>query len=217
MPSPDLPAPSAAPLTGLAGFGRPHAIPGEDTAGYEMLLARMSETVRPRDVIEEGFVRDVADLQWDILRNRRLKAALMRACAGEGLHRLLHSLDVPGNTMTLSQRWAARELEAAEQVDAILNLAGLGMDHVMAMTLRLRIGEIERIDGMIASAEARRAAALRDIGHYRATFAASVRRAVEAEDKISEPHVTPAVVELLLPLIERASAKASREAAERPA
>src|SRR5690242_4749268 len=94
MPSPDLPAPSAAPLApGLTGFGRPQAIPGEDTAGYEALLARTSETVRPRDVIEEGFVRDVADLQWDILRNRRLKSALMRACAGEGLLWLLNSLD----------------------------------------------------------------------------------------------------------------------------
>jgi hypothetical protein len=186
-PSPDLPVPSAAPLPpGLAGLGRPQVIPGEDAAGYEALLARISATVRPRDVIEEGFARDVADLQWDILRNRRLKAALMRACAGEGLHRLLHSLDVPGNTVTLSQRWAARELAAAEQVDAILNLAGLGMDHVMALTLRLRIGEIERIDGMIASAEARRAATLREIDHYRAMFGASVRRAVAAADTIAD-------------------------------
>ena len=214
--SPDLPAPSAAPLPpALAGFGRPQAIPGEDTADYETLLARMSETVRPRDVIEEGFVRDVADLQWDILRNRRLKAALMTACAGDGLHRLLHSLDVPGCTVTLSQRWAARQLEAAEQVDAILNAAGLGMDHVMALTLRLRIAEIERIDRMIASAEARRAATLREIEHYRTTFGASVRRAVEAEDKLTRPALPPK--ELLLPLIARAEARAraAQEAAER--
>jgi len=187
MPSPSSDLPSAAPLPpALASFGRPQAIPGEDTAGYETLLARMSETVRPRDVIEEGFVRDVADLQWDILRNRRLKAALMRACAGEGLLWLLDSLDVPGSSLTLINRWMSRQFEAAEQVDAILDAAGLGMDHVMAQTLRLRIGEIERIDRMIASAEARRTAALRDIEQYRANFGLGLRRAVEGADAIAD-------------------------------
>ena len=43
----------------------------------------------------------------------------------------------------------------------------------------MRIGEIERIDRMTATAEARRNAALREIAHHRAHFAASLRDAAQ--------------------------------------
>ena len=48
----------------------------------------------------------------------------------------------------------------------------------MAQVLCTRIVEVERIDRMIASAEARRAATLREITHHREQFAAALRGAV---------------------------------------
>jgi hypothetical protein len=162
-----LPATSSATLPDLAYLGAAALIPGDDAAGYDTLLARMTADVRPGSVIEEAWTRDVADLVWEALRLRRLKAALMTACADQGMQKLLRSLDVHGNTIELSQRWAARELQAVAEVDAVLAAAGLGINHVMARTLAVRVAEIERIDRMTASAEARRAAALREIGHHR--------------------------------------------------
>jgi IS30 family transposase len=53
------------------------------------------------------------------------------------------------------------------------------MDAVMARTLGLKIHEIERIDRMTMAAEARRNAILREIERHRATFARTLRRAVE--------------------------------------
>jgi hypothetical protein len=185
-PTRDLSTPSASPsLATLDFLGRAPLIPGDDAAGYDTLLARVSGAVRPGDLIEEAWVRDVADLVWEAVRLRRLKAALMTACANEGMHKLLLSLDVPG-ALGLSQRWAARELDAVGKVDAVFAAAGLGMDHVMAQTLRLRIGEIERIDRMIASAEARRNATLREIAHRRERFAASLHRSAQAAAGIED-------------------------------
>lgn len=184
--SPDLPIPAASPPATLACFGRPPLIPGEETAAYEALQAGISDNVRPHGVLEEAWVREVGDLTWERLRLRRLKASLMTACANQGLQKLLESLNVPGNTHELARRWAARELAAVAQVDAVLDAAGLGMDHVMSRTLHKNIAEIVCIERMIASIELRRAALLREIAHYRTHLGADLRRAADAADTIHD-------------------------------
>src|SRR5271155_4059961 len=73
----------------LAPFGPPPLLQGEDKAAYGTLLARISSTVRPADILEEIWVRDIVDLSWDILRLRRLKVNLIAATAYEGLQIVL--------------------------------------------------------------------------------------------------------------------------------
>src|SRR5262249_40380352 len=63
----------------LALFGPPSLIEGEDADTYDELLARMLAAVKPGDVIEEMLTADVASLEWEILRWRRLKTSLLRA------------------------------------------------------------------------------------------------------------------------------------------
>ena len=63
----------------LALFGPPLLIEGEDAATYDDLLAHMLAAVKPVDVIDEMLIVDVASLEWDILRWRRLKLSLIRA------------------------------------------------------------------------------------------------------------------------------------------
>ena len=43
----------------------------------------------PRDPLEQAWVRDVVDLIWDAVRLRRLKAALLTACAADGMQKVL--------------------------------------------------------------------------------------------------------------------------------
>ena len=62
---------------------------GQDLAAYDELLARVSGAVKPSDVLEEIWVRDVVDLVWEALRLRRLKADLIAANAHEGLEQIL--------------------------------------------------------------------------------------------------------------------------------
>ena len=65
----------------------------------------------------------------------------------------------------------------------VLEKAGLTMDDVFAETLPDQIDCFERIDRMLASAEARRNNALHEIDRHRETLGAAVRQAVdEIED-----------------------------------
>jgi len=78
----------------LALFGTPLLIEGEDAATYDELLAHMLAAVKPVDVIDEMLVVDVAALQWEILRWRRLKASLIQAHVVKALkHFLFDELD----------------------------------------------------------------------------------------------------------------------------
>src|SRR5262245_29334768 len=69
-------------------LGEVPAIPGESAASYDELLTRMTETLKPGDLIEEVWVRDIVDMTWDILRLRRLKAGLLAGGARHGLDNL---------------------------------------------------------------------------------------------------------------------------------
>jgi hypothetical protein len=68
-------------------LGPPPVITGEDAKEFEELLDRAREDVKPADIIEEIWVRDVVELARDIRRLRRLKASLLQAIAQRGCAR----------------------------------------------------------------------------------------------------------------------------------
>ena len=125
MPEPaDLPTASAAKLPATLDFlGRAPLTLGDSTSAYDALLARLFASVRPSDPLEEIWTREVGDDVWESVRNRKLKAALMTACAHQGIAEILDTLQV-SNYYQLAKRWSAREPKATAQVDAILAKAG---------------------------------------------------------------------------------------------
>jgi hypothetical protein len=137
----------------LALFGPPPLLEGEDAAAYDELLVRISGAVKPTDIFEEIWIRDIVDLVWEAFRLRRLKANLMTAVAHKGLTATLEPLIGWTDARNLAEAWAARERSAIKQVDKLLASAGLTMDAVMAQALSLKLDDIERIDRMIATAE----------------------------------------------------------------
>jgi hypothetical protein len=166
-------------------------VPGEDASTYHDLRARIFAAVKPADILEELWVRDVVELVWEVVRLRRFKATLLAACAQEGMAKVLHSLGEI-SSFTMSTGWAARDEAAMTQVNARLAAAGLTIDVVMARTFEAKLDEMERIEGMLVRAEARRAAALRELERHRTTFAQTLRGAAQdvedAEFKvIAEP------------------------------
>src|SRR5262249_821659 len=147
----------------LALSGPPPLLEGEDTAAYDELLVQISGAVKPADILEEIWVRDIVDLVWEAFRLRRLKANLMTAVAHEGLTKIVETVIGWSDARDLAQAWATREPSAIKQADELLGSAGLTMDAVMAQTLSLKLNDIERIDRMIATAEGRRNAILREV------------------------------------------------------
>jgi hypothetical protein len=179
-----VPDPSA-----LSPTPRQHALPpvpfgpaplteGEDAAAYDELLLRISAAVRPHDIFEEIWVRDIVDLVWEAFRLRRLKAGLMTAGARFALAQALAPVVGREQADGLARSWGAREPGAVAAVEEQLAAAGIGLDGVAAQGLCRRLDFIERVDRMIMAAEARRNAALREIDRYRATLGRQLRQAV---------------------------------------
>ena len=76
--------------------------------------------------------------------------------------------------------------EAVAAVDRYLATAGLTMDAVLGQTLCAGIVLVEKMDRMIASAEIRRNATLREIERRRSEFAARLRQATQDRDNVEE-------------------------------
>ena len=92
-------------------FGRAPILKGEDSEAYDALFARISMDVKPTDIIEEIWIRDVADLTWEILRWRKLKIILLEQMEDHDL-----SYDYSGRTFS-------SQLEIVERVDRLITIA----------------------------------------------------------------------------------------------
>ena len=155
-------------------------LPGEKQADYADVAVRIVRAAKPRDAIEDFLVRDVVDLTWEIFRLRRVKAGILKSSAGSGVKRILGEIGYPWNQKDqLSGAFAAGDVDERKKVDAILKKAGLSIDDVTAQTLDSKLDSFERLDRLLASAEARRNNALREIDRHRDALGGGVRRSIE--------------------------------------
>jgi hypothetical protein len=137
-------------------FDQPQLLAGEDAATYHELLAHVRAAVKPVDIIDDMFIDDVASLEWEVLRWRRLKTSLIRACGLAALeHFLPEKLDydlysdrfadqlteilqenLPEDqtedfAQTLAQECARNEPDAVEKVNKILADIGQNLDRIL--------------------------------------------------------------------------------------
>jgi hypothetical protein len=155
-------------------------LPGEKQADCADVAVRVVRAAKPRDAIEGFLVRDVIDLTWEILRLPRGKAGMLRASMGAGVDLVLGAVGYPYvQRDTLCQNWLAGDKGARKNVDTILAKAGLTIEEVTAKTFEKKIDVFEKIDRLLASAEARRNNALREIDRHRDALGGGVRRSIE--------------------------------------
>jgi hypothetical protein len=171
-------------LDRVAGIAPAPLLPGEQEAEYATHVARIVAAAQPRDAIEDLLSRDVIDLSWEVLRLRRLKAGLLRAAVSNSIYRVMRRLGYEDlDAWKLTANWAAERKAARKEVAGALRTAQLTMDDVMAETLEDKIDSFERFDRLLASLEARRNNALREIERHRSALGAAVRQVIdEAQD-----------------------------------
>jgi hypothetical protein len=165
-------------------FGPPPLIGGEDPVAYDALTRKVTADVQPRDTIEKLLIRDFVDLAWEVFRLRRLKANVLKTGEDIGIDTFIRRL-LPNDDSAydLSEEWTACKPRALRRVSNLLTKAGVTADAVVGETLVARLDDVERIDRLIASAEARRNNALREIDRHRSALGAALRAAIEeAED-----------------------------------
>jgi hypothetical protein len=141
----------------LSFLGAPPLIPGESAGDYEKLVSAVTNTMKPADFMETIWTRDIVDLQWDIMRFRRIKADLITKHYN-GSHAFLKALGEPAEFETI----LARDLR-----DDIASIVAI---HTKVL---------ERIDRMVMTMEARRNAAYHQAERHRIGLGERLRRAAE--------------------------------------
>jgi hypothetical protein len=170
--------------TSIEIFGPPPLIAGEDSSRYDELVARLFAAVRPKDVVEEMIVRDVAYHDWEMLRLRRIKSGLFASGLQTSLVAILRSAPktTESKARDLARRFVAGDPSATKEVDKTLASVGLSIDAAVANTMTVRLQDFEAIERLMASAEARRHAALRELERRRSALAEARRRQEEVVD-----------------------------------
>ena len=176
----DRPSALSEVLDRVAGIAPAPLLPGEQEAEYATHVARIIAAAQPRDAIEDLLTRDVIDLSWEVLRLRRLKAGLLRGATSSRIYQVMCRLGYEDEYAgQLAANWAAGKKAAQKEVAGALRKAQLTMEDVMAETLEGKIDSFERFDRLLASSEARRNNALREIERHRAAFGAAMRQAID--------------------------------------
>jgi len=166
-------------------LGPPPLVRGEDGAVYEALFARIAVALKPRDIIEWLWARDVVDAAWEGARLRRLRASLRTVGQRRGLKSLLDDAGLdpfagPEGEVTAAEAADAYDDDAPgyrEAVDRALAERGYLREAVEAQHLRSDLDGLEAIDRMAAAADERRDGVLREVERRRAGFGARLRLA----------------------------------------
>ena len=173
---------------------------------FDRIRDAFDEELKPRGIVEQMYVTDIAYLVWEILRLRRCKAAIINSALRPALKVILlqllrkpgeHSYEVDKKAQSLVEAWSSNPA-VRSQVSELLGDSQLDFSVSEAEAIR-RLGEdLEQLERLLASLESRRNRALRCIADYRGGFARQLR---ESGDRIIDGKV--------LALEKRPSKKAS--------
>jgi hypothetical protein len=169
----------------LSTIVRPPVLSTENQIDYYRLLKRVSDLMNPSEWIERLLVKDYVDITWELLRLGRAKTEIINMSSSEALREILKSIivdqaleDEVGEPDQLAIGWPS-DPEKRQNILEILARHSLNEGSITAYAITLRSAEIQCLNTMIAAAESRRRAIVRDIEHYRKGFSALLRTAGE--------------------------------------
>jgi hypothetical protein len=178
-------------------LGHPPVLSTENRQAYDALLTQLVLEWKPRKIIGWTFVRHLADISWEIFRHQRaianlfaisfktaLKAVLTDVLPEEGCKPWFDHYDT---VKGLAQAWFEGPQEQ-EKVKSELAKYGLTAEAIVAQTYVLRRDELDMSHRLLAVAEARRLAIIRNFNEYRAMSSLGQKPVVEAEQAALVPN-----------------------------
>ena len=155
----DHPSQPSISVEGLdAIFGYPPLIYGEDIKDYEALEHSIRSAISPSDALEEIWTRDIVDAQWEILRYKKIKAAILNASRHKSLSALKQEKFGPFT--------ASNELEAKTYPEAVKEL-GFPQEALLAKGYIIYLDNLSTIENNIYKLECRRNDAYAQLEEYR--------------------------------------------------
>jgi hypothetical protein len=128
-------------------FGPPTLVVGEDGERYCRFVVAILRSVAPTDVQDFIFLRDLIDLEWDVLRYRAAKAALI----GEQSDKPWH-MDPSSNANSdaeKSARAVASLMPKLRQLDLMIESAEIRRDRAYRELERRRANLAARLRGAV--------------------------------------------------------------------
>jgi hypothetical protein len=149
----------------------------------------LADQIKPRGIIEQMYVDDIAYLVWEILRLRRCKAAIINLAFHGALKKVVAQVssepgkwgrEVDDRAEELAHSWFS-DPDVKKQIAGLLRKFDLDETAIEAEAFRKSADDLELIDRLMASAEARRDKALVCVAQYRGDFGALLR---ESSDRL---------------------------------
>jgi hypothetical protein len=157
---------------------------------YDSFFAAIVSTLTQPDIIDELYLKDFVDLSWQIRRERLISADIIRLYQKDVILRLLKATRSEPNeapdTQTAVYRIFGADSEAQswlsdpvarKKIDADLEARGYSPSTVLAEAYINGAAEIDMVEHRIASYEARRMMALREIERRSEKSARQLERA----------------------------------------
>ena len=155
---------------------------GESAEEFEGLHDALNEELKPRGPLERYLVADMAEKVWEIRRYRRVKTNLINSARRPGVKKLLEFLIECSRELDYAQReteiyrlteqWFSDESDKNEVLE-IFERFGLDQSAIEAAAVRFAARDLEKLDRLMASQEARLSRALRLLADLRGGFSDS--------------------------------------------
>ena len=161
---------------------------------FNLIRDNLNDQIKPRGIIEQMYVEDVTYLVWEILRLRPSKAAIINLAFRDALTEVVMQLlrkpgeykhELKDRADDLAREWFF-DLNVRKQIAELLREFDLDETALEAEAFRKSADDLEGIDRLMASAEARRDKALVCIAQYRGDFGALLR---ERSDRLVDGKV----------------------------
>jgi hypothetical protein len=158
----------------LALCGEPLLLENEDIGDYLDMLTRLVQAKMPTNGIELIWMNDVAYHTWDILRCRKFKRSITMRGGEQARSKLVNEM---------SETPAFYNQGEKKRNQLLQKFIDDNKDIFLAEGFIERLGDLERIERLIVSAESRRNNVLREIELHRKLVAMRLR---ETSDTIIE-------------------------------
>lgn len=164
-------------------FGNPPVLSVEDRQAYDRLIAQLALEWKPRNITEWMFVRDIADISWEIFRHRRAIANTFAVSFKKALERVFYN-ELDGDYRQaeyLACAWFEGP-QKQQEVKSELAKYGLSPEVIVAECHSIKGDLLDKLHRLLALAEARRTAITRNFNEYRAMSLLSEKPVVDSEE-----------------------------------
>ena len=149
-------------------LGSPTMLAGDNEEQFSRLESAIIAHLKPQDVFEEIWTREIVELLFDIMRLRRWKVRLLEVNERNALDQYIwRNYSRPLGTDPLLSQWMKREPEAQKKIFDFISPVDRSYEHVEANTVIHNIDVLSSLDSMLLAIEKRKDGVIKELEFYR--------------------------------------------------